>query len=89
MFLMIFNLIMNQNSLLYKFYINAFDYHVWYPLIENLDNVPKDVIIIEISQELKNILLDYMITKLSMIMIFFIVPNQHNYDIYRLLIIKK
>lgn len=39
----------------YKSYIDSFDYHIWYPLINHLENVPKDVIIINIPQDLKDI----------------------------------
>lgn len=39
----------------YKSYIDAFDYQCWFPNIAHLDNVPSGVVILPISQELKDI----------------------------------
>ena len=51
----------NQEKFLttmYKAYIDSFDYHVWYPHIEHLDHVPKNVKLIPITTEHKKVFVE-------------------------------
>ena len=43
---------------MYKSYIDSFDYHVWYPLIEQLNDTPKNITMIFIPVELKVIFVE-------------------------------
>jgi hypothetical protein len=40
---------------IYRAYIDSFDYNMWYPYIKNLQNCPKDIIMLEITLELKTL----------------------------------